>query len=404
MSINIKIIDRYIIKEIAGPLILGLSIFTFALFMGRMVELTELVIVKGVDLSTVLQLFLYIMPSLLVLTIPMSMLLGTLVAFGRLSADSEITALKANGIGLYRLWLPGLVVAVVCFLVTFYLTLFALPWANYGFKQTVFKILNTSTTAALRERVFNTMFKDFIIYTQRVDDKEKKLEGVFISDQRDPKVFRIINAREGQILADQVNQQIIIDLKKGTIHQYNPKNLEKYQILNFESLRFTHDLSKSLALTEKAKKTDRDMTLEELNERIVRRKKSGEPSWNYQVEWHKKFAMPAVCFALILLGPPLGVQARRSGRMTGFTISLVLIFIYYLLITVGEALGDKGKIPPILAMWGPDFILGGLGAYALTRTAREAPFKPLLMVIDLTWRAYRLLNPFAKKEKEEDRP
>lgn len=399
-----KIIDRYIIKEITGPLLLGLSIFTFALFMGRMVELTELVIVKGVEVITVLQLFLYIMPSLLVLTIPMSMLLGALVAFGRLSADSEITALKATGIGLYRMWLPCLGVAVVSCLVTFYLMIFALPWGNSGFKHTIFEIINTSATAALREGVFNNAFKDFVIYTQKVDDREKKLEGIFIADQRDKKTFRIISAQQGQILTDPAANQIILNLKTGTIHQYNPRYPEKYQILSFQSLYFTQDISEGLAAIKRSKKTDRDMTLEELEEKIEEGEQFNEPRWNYRVEWHKRFAMPAVCLALILLGPPLGIQARRSGRMTGFAISLVIIFIYYLLITIGEALGDKGKIPPFLAMWGPNFILGILGVYVLISTAREAPFKPLLFIMDLGWWFNRLLNPFAKREQEEDRP
>lgn len=399
-----KIIDRYIIKEISAPLLLGLSIFTFALFMGRMVELTELVIVKGAEIITVLQLFLYIMPSLLVLTIPMSMLLGALVAFGRLSADSEITALKATGISLYRLWVPSLGVALVSYLITLYLMIFALPWGNYGFKQTIVEIINTSATAALHEGVFNNAFKDFVIYTQKIDDRQKKLEGIFIADQRDPKMSRLINAQEGQILTNTATNQLILNLKKGTIHQYNPRHPEKYQILNFNSLYFTQDISEGIALAKRGKKSDREMTLEELAERIEERHQANEPAWPYQVEWHKKFAMPAVCLALILLGPPLGVQARRSGRMTGFTISLVIIFIYYLLVTIGEALGDKGKIPPFLAMWGPNFILGILGAYILVSTAREAPFKPLLFIMDLGWRVNRLFNPFAKKEAEEDHP
>ncbi len=397
-----KIIDRYIVKEISTPLILGLSIFTFALFMGRIVDLTELVITKGVEITTVLRLFLYLMPSLLVLTIPMSMLLGALVAFGRLSADSEITALKSSGIGLYRLWLPCLGVATVSWLLTFYLTIFALPWGNHGFKQTIFEIINTSATAAMRQGIFNNAFKDFVIYIQKVDEREKKLEGIFIADQRDSKVFRIINAQEGQILPSSGANQITWNLKKGTIQQYNPHNPEKYQILNFESLHYNLDLSESLAAAARTKKSDREMTLGELQEKIQRKHQQGEPDWNYRVEWHKRFAMPAVCLALILLGPPLGIQARRSGRMTGFTISLVIIFIYYLLITIGESLGDRGKIHPIIAMWGPDFILGGLGVYILVSTAREAPFKPLLFIMELGGRTYRLLNPFAKKESKEE--
>lgn len=399
-----KIVDRYIIKEIIGPLLLGLSIFTFALFTGRMVELTELVIVRGVELTSVLQLFFYILPSLLILTIPMSMLLGTLVAFGRLSADSEITALKATGISLYRMWLPCLGIAVVCYLVTFYLTVFAVPQSNFGLKQTLVDIINKSATAAIHQGVFNNALKDFVIYTQKVDDRQKRLEGVFIADQREEKVFRIISAQEGQILTDPSANQIIINLKKGSIHQFNPRRPEKYQILNFESLHFVRDISESLALIKRARKTDRDMTLYELREKIEEGELYNEPRWNLRVEWHKRFAMPAICLVLIFLGPPLGIQARRSGRMTGFTISLIIIFIYYLLVTIGEALGDKGKIPPLLAMWGPNFILGTMGVYILITTAREAPFKPLLFLMGLGRRLSRRLNPFAQKEQEEDRP
>jgi lipopolysaccharide export system permease protein len=179
----------YILKEIFPIFLIGLMTFTVILLMDKILKLIELIVTRGVSLSQILMLLLFISPSFLIFTIPMAFLLGILLSFGRLSGDSEITAFKASGMSLYQLYLPVLLFSIGTYLLTSSLVIYGLPWGNRGFKATLYLMAQSKVDIEIKERVFNDVFDGFVIYVDKVPIQGKKMEGILIYDERE---------REGQ--------------------------------------------------------------------------------------------------------------------------------------------------------------------------------------------------------------
>jgi lipopolysaccharide export system permease protein len=414
-----KTLTKYVLSELTGPFFLGLLIFTFVLLMGKVLDLIELVIKKGVDLGTVLKLLIYIMPSFLVLTIPMAVLVATLTAFGRLSTDSEITAMKASGISLYTLFIPIVFFAVAAAFFTFFFYAKALPWGNQNFRVTLYELARTKASIGLKEHIFNNTFRGLIIYIDEISDVDNSFEGVMISDSRDQKNPQTIFARKGRLISDEEALRVILRLENGTIHPKQvsppPKSL-KYQTVAFPTLDILLSFQDENGQPGKINipRTEREMTVTQLYEQYMvlrqQNNRSGNPNpkntpetensssqeqgilqylfivkhffWesfflldrlssSYLVELHKRFAFPCACLVFGLIGLPLGIQSRRAGKSGGYAISVVLLLVYYIFITAGESLGDDGRLPVFLAVWTPNILLGGIGILLLIRMARR---------------------------------
>ena len=417
MGLRYTTINKYLWKELIGPFFLGLLIFTFVLLMQQVLELIELVIKKGVSVGLVLELILYIMPSFLVLTIPMAVLVAVLSAFGRLSTDSEVTAMKASGVSLYSLFVPVLIFSIVMTCLTFFLYAVALPWGNHQFRVTLYELARTKAAIGLKEHVFNTTFPNLTIYVDEISDRDDSFEGIMISDSRDPDSPQTIFARKGRLISDEKALRVVLRLEDGASHPKKITDPLKYQVVSFPVLDILLSFQKSgdnqnLNLS----RTDRDMTISQLTQQYTRFKEQdqqyatdGQPSppeqsvpeplpwweaavgiwkilpqlaWDsfffpgrlsspYLVEIHKRFSIPFACVVFGLIGTPLGIQSRRAGKSGGFAISVVLLLIYYIFITAGESLGDDGSLPVLLAVWTPNALLGTAGIILLVRAARR---------------------------------
>lgn len=414
-----KTLTKYILLELTGPFFLGLLIFTFVLLMGKVLDLIELVIKKGVNLGTVFSLLIYIMPSFLVLTIPMAVLVATLTAFGRLSTDSEITAMKASGISLYTLFIPVVFFAVFATFLTFFFYAKALPWGNQNFRVTLYELARTKASIGLKEHIFNNTFPGLIIYIDEISDADSSFEGVMISDSRDQKNPQTIFARKGRLISDEEALRVILRLEDGTIHPKQvlppPKSL-KYQTVAFPTLDILLSLQEENGQPGKINipRTEREMHITELYAQYVTLRQQNTTSGNsnpentpekenfssqepgilkyllimrhffwesfflldrvsssYLVELHKRFSIPLACLVFGLIGTPLGIQTQRAGKSGGYAISVALLMIYYIFITAGESLGDDGRLPVFLAVWTPNILLGGLGILLLIRVARQ---------------------------------
>ena len=212
------VLDRYLLRELAAPFGLGLVLLTFFLFIDRVYQLTDLVITKGVPSQLVFQLLVYMLPSFLALALPMAFLIAVLLAGGRLAGDLEITAFKAAGVSVVRLFQPVLVAAVAAGVATAMLTLVVGPIANREFQRQLFRILQSRAVSGLQERVFNTTFGDVTIYVEEVVSSTT-LRGVLVSDERDPKLSRIITAREGRLVTDDENRRLTLRLLQGAVNE-----------------------------------------------------------------------------------------------------------------------------------------------------------------------------------------
>ncbi len=368
-----KILDRYVWKELAFPFVLGIFIFTFLLLLDKIFDLTDLIINKGVPVHLVLLLLTYIMPAFLVLTIPIGFLLAILIAFGRLSADMEIVALKASGVSPLRLLRPVVVFGIGTAAVTAVLMIEAVPRANYAFKSLIFDILRTQASVGIKERIFNDTFGQFVIYVEEMAPDRMGLRNVFVADERKPDELRVITGREGRLITDEANQRITLRLIDGTVHETVPRTFQKYRQVMFRLYDLTLTLENPLVSESGAPKGDREMTLTELHQSAADAARTGGNPNAYLVEIHKKYAIPTACLVFALVGVPLGIRTHRGGRWAAFVVLLPIVLFYYVFLTVGETMGDAGRLPPWAAMWTPNLVVGALGLYLFQASLRERP-------------------------------
>lgn len=377
-----SLLDRAILKEMAVAFILGLMVFTFVLLTNKILRLVELIVNKGVGVLTVLQLFLYILPYSLVVTIPMSVLLATLATFTRLGTDGEILALRGAGLSLSRLTRPAVGFGLVGSALTLVITIWILPFSNHAFKNLVFRMTHQQATVGIQEGVFTSEFEGLILYVEHVDPKTSRLEGVFLVDNRNPAERRVIVARNGQFTSDPQNLRMGLSLSQGSIHLSAAELTGRYRLLTFAEYQLTVDVGRSLTDPMQRPLGEQELTLAELRERAAALRAQGRNYHPPLVEFHKKLAIPISCVLFTLVGVPLGSRIRKGGRGLSLVISVGFALGYYVLIVAGEGLGDRGLVPEALAMWLPNLLIALGGGLLLLRgefhpaTLREALFAP----------------------------
>lgn len=367
-----RIISRYLIREIAGIFILGLVIFTLVLLMGRMVKLMEMVVSHGMPFSEVARLIALLLPSFLVLTIPMAFLLAVLLAFGRLSSDNEITVLKAGGLSLHALLPPVLVAAALAGGLTLFVSLVAVPWGNSGFKRITVDIARTYAATAIQERIFRDDIPGIVLYVDHFDEATRRMERVMIQDGRDPERPLTIFAKNGVVAPDDADGALRILLRSGSIHSRGSGG--EYRLVSFAEYHLTAEVGKGVIPT----RTEIDMNVAELY------RSARDPQLPQQVrakmltEMHSRFAFPCAVFVFALLALPLGLQNRRSGKTSGFTVSILILLVYYVLLSFLRTLAEKGAVPPFLAVWLPNLLFGGIGVVLLRLAAAERSLRDIL--------------------------
>jgi len=388
-------IHRYITKEISIPVLLSLLIFTFVLLMGRIPRLTELVVSKGVPALEILKLFSYLLPTFLSITIPLSFLLGILLAFGRLSADSEFIALKASGVSLYALLKPVLLLALIFSLLTAWLTIRVEPAGKTAFRSELFQIASSRASVGIRPGIFNDDFAGLVLYTREMDERRGIMQEVFISDEREGETPATIVAREGRFIPNPQNYSLTLRLSDGNIHRRPTKEKKAtYQIIGFSNYDINLDLGKQLAPDNERHRSRGELSWAELSQ--ARQTATHDRSeFKFAVEQHKRVAIAFAPLVFALVGVPLGLQSNRSGKGAGFALALGISLVYYLLLSISSTLAGKGALPASLALWLPNgcFLLGG--GYFLHRTAIERP----LAVFSWPGRLLATLKPQSKTGK-----
>ncbi|HEY6873742.1 MAG TPA: LPS export ABC transporter permease LptF [Geobacteraceae bacterium] len=376
-----KTLFFYICREIAVPFLLGMATFTSVLLMGRFLQLADLVVAKGALFSDILRMIVYLLPFFSMVTIPMSFLLALLLAFGRLSADSEITAMKSGGIGLYSLLPPVLSCALAAYLITTFITVFALPWGNTSFKKLLVTIIETRATLNLKERVFNDDFPGLVLYVDRYSSDRDSMSGILIQDERNPKEPSTIFAEQGIIERTPGTKSLRLSLKNGGIHR--SIDTTGYRLLEFKDYELTINLAQS---TKEMTKNELDMTFAELRESLHTHLTDDKERRDMLIEFHRRFALPFACFVFALVGVPLGIQNQRSGKAAGFSISIGVILVYYVVLSLGKTLAQKGIIYPAVAVWVPDiaFLLLGIYLFRMTASERTIPLIDLVREL-LAW-------------------
>ena len=362
-----KTLYAYIFKEIPPPFLVGMATFTFVLLMGRFLKLAEMVVEKGVPLSQVVWMIVYLLPSFWLFTIPMALLLAILLAFGRLSGDSEVTAMKSCGISLYGLLPPPLLFSLFACLACLWVTVYAVPWGNSSFKQLLIEVAQASAGVVVKEKVFNDAFPGMVIYAESFSQKGQTMTGVIIHDERNPQEPATIFAKSGALLSDPLAHSIEFHLKDGSIHRSAEGT--GYRMVDFQEYNLRVAVAKPGGSLEKG---EAEMTLDELIHPPAGRY-DAKARLSMQLEYYSRLALPFSCFVFTLLALPLGIQNRRSGKAAGFSLSIGILLLYYIALSASKTLGEKSILSPALACWAPNLAFLALGAYLFYKTAAEEP-------------------------------
>jgi lipopolysaccharide export system permease protein len=367
-----RVLNRYIFMEVLVPFLLGLGVFTFVLLIARILKLVELVVNRGVPLLDILKTFALILPAFLEVTVPMALLLAILLGFGRLASDSEIVALKTSGVSLYQMTIPVVVFMVLASLATFVIAIRVRPWANGALRQQLFEVVKSRISAGFKEKVFNTDFPGLVIYVEEIEPGGGTLKGILISDGRRPDNRNTVIAKIGLLVPNEDAKTVTLRLLDGTI--YGAGGAQNA----FQKTDFTvYDVSLNLTnIGEMRKEKDpKEMTIAELRRRIAERRAQHQPAKEEQIELQRKFSIPFACVVFLLVGIPLAIPPSRAVRSRGFAMSLVLIFLYYIPLTIGQTVAEKGYVPVALGLWAPNLIFLGLGSFLFVHAARETQIR-----------------------------
>jgi len=362
----------YVLREILAPLGMGLGVITFVLLVGRMFKLSDLVINKGVNLVDVIKLFVFVLPNFLVFAIPMALLLGVLLAFGRLSGDHELTAMKASGISLFQLVPPVLTVSLLCCLAAALMAIYALPWGSRSFRNTLYEIARTKVHIELKPRVFNDSFPGLVFYVDGMNPRGDRMEGVLIQDERDREQRQVVVAKVAQVVSDPDKGEVILVLEDGSIH-ITDREESFYRKIDFDTYSMRLDLAGSLGGNGEIRTMDSEKSIGELRKEIREKEARGEESIHERVVINEKYAFPFTSIAFGLLGIAIGVRPPRSGRSYSLVKSLGVILGYYVLMTAMEALAARAVLTPWVATWIPNAVFFSLGVFLLVRRGLERP-------------------------------
>ncbi len=359
-----KILRTYLIKEFLGPLFLGLGVLTFVMLLGNLIKIAELVINKGVDIVSVSKLFLFMIPYLLTYTLPIAALTAVLLSLGRFSSDNEIIAIRAAGINLFGLISPLLVTSLILSLILVIFNDKVIPYAHFASRKTMMEVGIKNPTAALEPGVFINSFQKYILFIYRIE--ENKMSNIRIYEPQEGKPTRTIVARHGEFISIPEKKSVKLKLIDGTSDEPDPNNPSNFYKLNFKTYFMTLNLGDGKA-KEELRKKPKDMTIAELREEIKQLKRDGVNPAPLITEINEKISLAFSCFIFVLLGAPLAIITRRREKSINFGIAFVTVGVYYLLLLGSEALGLQGTINPQIAMWLPNIILGGVGAFLTYR-------------------------------------
>jgi lipopolysaccharide export system permease protein len=412
-----KILERYILQENMKPFLVSLLVLTFVFILDKLIDLLNLIIEKKLDIPAIVSVFSLSLPFMLALSVPMAVLVATIMSFGRLSVDNELVAFKSCGINIYTLMRSTVFAALLLSLFMIYFNNQILPETNHQLKNLLIRLHYRRPVTNIRPGVFTTI-KNYTIYASDVKDDE--LIGIIIYNREGTNFPQTITAEKGLIELTEGGNNFKATLFNGQVHERDDRDPAKYTLQTFATL-IIHlpDLGYQLNAEDSEYRSDREMSSrqmrqinedrlleisaaeqqisrltarnetlrEEISLQEVRREVERNDNLiamqenkiidletkirQFQVEIHKKYAIAFACLIFVFLGVPIGMMIRSSGVGIAFTASAVIFIIYYICLVSGEQLGDKGYVAPWLAMWVPNLLFGSIGIYLVVSSTKS---------------------------------
>ncbi|MEO0293427.1 MAG: LptF/LptG family permease [candidate division WOR-3 bacterium] len=363
---KISILSKYIIKQAILPFFSGFLIFSFILLMERIFQLFDFLISKHVSLGSVIGVFLYSLPFIIALTIPMGVLVASIATYGRMSGDLEILAIRALGINPLGLTRGSFLTSLFITIGMVFFNMYILPESNFKLKKLYLEISRARPTIHLHPEKFNELSEEYTLWIKEIDHSKSVITNIILKEDIPGKPIRTIYAREGKM--EVLGDSLIFHLSSGEMHIFDQKDPFQYKIVNFDNYILSISLKKENLV--ETTKGYREMNLKELlknaRETEVKRKK-----WRYLLEAHKKFSIPFASLIFVLVGVPIGIQMKKGGVGNGITLSFFLFMIYYIMLIGGEELCERGYFYPSLSMWAPNIVLGITGLYLFYKIIYE---------------------------------
>jgi LPS export ABC transporter permease LptF/LPS export ABC transporter permease LptG len=355
-----RILDRYIVREVFRHALLGLIVFTFVLLVPQLVRLMELFVRHTGNGSQILKLFLFIFPGLFTFTLPMAILIGVLLGLGRMSADSEIIALTALGIGRRRILLPVGVLAFSGFVLTLVFTLWLAPAALRSLRQIETQLITSQISFQVQPRVFDERFPHLVLYVNDVSASGAQWHGVFLAEGKEESGSNVTLAENAIVVAEPSEGRLELHMKGGTTHEFTRSDPDHYSVTAFGDSDWPIEYS-ALDASQPRQLSNPERGWRDLLG-------DNGPGWREaRVEMHRRFALAVACFVFALIAVPIGAQPRRGGRAAGSLIAVVVIAAYYLLFIVGAGMSRQGALPPSVGIWFANFLFFVVGLALLPR-------------------------------------
>ncbi len=366
----VRILTRYILGEILTFTLIGCALFTFILFMPRLPQILEVMVRNSSTLADVAQVFVFTLPELFKYTIPMAVLWGILLGLSRLASDSEVIAMRASGLGIGYFVRVASIVAIGGTVLGLGNSLYLAPRANQAIVEMEQSLGTSQASYEIEPRVFYEEFHNYVLYVQdvRSGTGAANWRQVFMADVSDPDNPLITTAASATVVTDNT-QELLMRLRDGVRDETVADEPEQSNISTFT----TTDLPLTLGqqgdvhlgrMDTKLYATPLPVLLER-----IRESKNPRGADQYKIELNNRFAFPVACLVLMLVGVPLGVASRRGGKSSGFVFTILLVFVYYFLSSMGIALGHENKLPAFLAVWSANLLFAVVGTFLLWQMA-----------------------------------
>jgi lipopolysaccharide export system permease protein len=363
----------YLLSEILAPFFASLVIINGILFLGRLVPLLEIILGFGIGFADFIRICAYVMPKLFLFSIPMASMIGIIISFTRLGNDNELIALKAGGVGLYRMVPPVFIIAFVTAFLTGVSAVSFIPSGTVAMNKLLFQLAKEKIDKGMKEKQFSEGIKNLVLYVDRIDPENKSWEGVYVSDLRQKDAPLFINARTGDLAARIEDMQIVLNLQDGTLHRSigdltQTVKFEKYQ------LALPLENPKSVAGSASGHLGKNIMKQSDLLAKSQAFGMESDEGITLMIEFHKRLVLPVGCFILSLLALPLALLTGSGSerKSPGLPMGLGFFLCYYIMLTAAKVISENGTLSPGVAMWMPNLIFFLLTVYFFRAVANES--------------------------------
>ncbi len=362
-------IHRIIYSEIVPPSVIAFTVLTFIVLAREFGRLAEMLIRKNADTGTVLQAVLFLLPSILIFTLPIGFLIGTLVGFSRLSSESEIVAMRACGISRRQILRPVLRTSLGVAFLTLLMTLIFLPEGNWNLRLLRWDLGLRPVHSAIKPRVFNEELPGLVLYVEDIEPRSGHWRGVFLAETSNGKK-RIILSQRGHLVLSQDRRRLQLHLEKGSVYHTDHTTPEKDSLGRFSTLDLPIEFPEMEQVVTRPKKPQ-DKSVWELVSDL--RERSHETSRLASIELQRRVALPLAVLVFALLGVSFGIRTHRGGRGYGFVLGTVVAFTHYVLFATGSELARREALPVLVGVWGANAVLLLLGLFSVRFAESASP-------------------------------